>query len=45
MTTAQHFDDKSELIKELKTIVKENDKILVKGSRGMKLEEVVEALI
>ena len=43
--TAQHFDDKSELIKELKTIVKENDKILVKGSRGMKLEEVVEALI
>ena len=45
VTTAQHFDDKSELIKELKTIVKENDKILVKGSRGMKLEEVVEALI
>lgn len=43
--TAQHFDDKSELIKEWKTIVKENDKILVKGSRGMKLEEVVEALI
>lgn len=43
--TVQHFDDKSELIKELKTIVKENDKILVKGSRGMKLEEVVEALI
>lgn len=43
--TAKHFDDKSELIKELKAIVKENDKILVKGSRGMKLEEVVEALI
>ena len=43
--TAQHFDDKSELIKELKTIVKENDKILVKGSRGMKLEEVVDALL
>ncbi|MCD8830184.1 UDP-N-acetylmuramoyl-tripeptide--D-alanyl-D-alanine ligase [Staphylococcus gallinarum] len=41
---AQHFDDKQALINELKAYKEPADKILVKGSRGMKLEEVVEAL-
>lgn len=38
------FQDKSQLIKELKEIVNEGDLIVVKGSRGMKLEEVAYAL-
>ncbi|PHK48594.1 UDP-N-acetylmuramoyl-tripeptide--D-alanyl-D-alanine ligase [Staphylococcus edaphicus] len=42
---ATHFKEKPKLIDSLKSFVQENDKILVKGSRGMKLEEVVEALI
>ena len=41
---AQHFEDKQALINELKAYKEPADKILVKGSRGMKLEEVVEAL-
>lgn len=40
-----HFDDKQELIKHLTSLVKENDVVLVKASRGMKLEEVVNAFI
>lgn len=35
------FTNKTTLIEELKELVSENDLILVKGSRGMKLEEVV----
>ena len=38
------FLDKGELVEELKKHVGENDLILVKASRGMKLEEVVQAL-
>ncbi|MDQ7862820.1 cyanophycin synthetase [Peribacillus frigoritolerans] len=38
------FQDKQELIEELKSSTQENDIILVKASRGMKLEEVVQAL-
>ncbi|CAH0310705.1 UDP-N-acetylmuramoyl-tripeptide--D-alanyl-D-alanine ligase [Peribacillus sp. Bi96] len=38
------FQDKQELIDELKTSTQANDIILVKASRGMKLEEVVQAL-
>lgn len=38
------FLDKNELINELKKHVKEKDLVLVKASRGMKLEEVVQAL-
>ncbi|MCG7340035.1 UDP-N-acetylmuramoyl-tripeptide--D-alanyl-D-alanine ligase [Staphylococcus sp. ACRSN] len=44
VNNAQHFTNKEELIAELKAFMKPKDKILVKGSRGMKLEEVVEAL-
>ena len=39
------FKEKADLIRSLKGYVQANDKVLVKGSRGMKLEEVVEALI
>lgn len=38
------FEDKSNLVEELKKQAGENDLILVKASRGMKLEEVVQAL-
>lgn len=38
------FQDKQELIAELKKHIQENDLVLVKASRGMRLEEVVQAL-
>ncbi|MNW29408.1 UDP-N-acetylmuramoyl-tripeptide--D-alanyl-D-alanine ligase [compost metagenome] len=38
------YHDKSELIHKLESIVNPKDIVLVKGSRGMKLEEVVEAI-
>lgn len=41
----KHFDSKSELIGNLGSLIKEGDIVLVKGSRGMKLEEVVEELL
>jgi UDP-N-acetylmuramoyl-tripeptide--D-alanyl-D-alanine ligase len=40
-----YYKDKSLLKKKLQNIVSENDVVLVKGSRGMKMEEVVESLI
>lgn len=40
----RHFADKEQAIIFLKDYVKEGDGILVKGSRGMHMEEVVEAL-
>src|SRR5699024_12577501 len=42
---AAHTTDKSEFIDSLKAYIEPQDKILIKGSRGMQLEEVVEALI
>ncbi|MFA9458075.1 UDP-N-acetylmuramoyl-tripeptide--D-alanyl-D-alanine ligase [Halalkalibacter sp. AB-rgal2] len=41
----QAFNDKQALIQTLKGIVEGGDIVLVKGSRGMKLEEVVDSLI
>ena len=41
----KHFDDKSKLCDELKKITNKNDKILIKGSRGMKMENIVENLM
>ncbi len=42
---AEHFADKEALITALKNRLTENDIILVKGSRSMKMEEVVNALV
>lgn len=36
-----HFADKKKLVDELMDIVQEGDAILVKGSRGMKMEEII----
>ncbi|SDB38637.1 UDP-N-acetylmuramoyl-tripeptide--D-alanyl-D-alanine ligase [Ruminococcaceae bacterium FB2012] len=40
----KHFDSREELAEHLKGCLKEGDAVLFKGSRGMKLEEVIEAL-
>jgi UDP-N-acetylmuramoyl-tripeptide--D-alanyl-D-alanine ligase len=40
-----HFSDKTRLIAELLTMLDPNTVVLVKGSRGMKLNEVVTALV
>lgn len=40
----RHFDTKEDLIAQLLKIVRPEDVILLKGSRGMKLEEVLEKL-
>ena len=39
------FKEKEQLIDKLKEMVSENDLVLVKASRGMRLEEVVNALV
>ena len=43
-TTAKHFESKDELSNELKKILNHGDVVLVKGSRGMKMEDVVNQL-
>ena len=40
-----HFDNKSKLIDFANEIVSSNDKVLIKGSRGMKMETIVEGLL
>ncbi len=40
-----HFDDKSRLIRQLKPVIAEGDVILIKGSRGMAMEQVTSALL
>lgn len=44
LVVARHFSDKGELLAELKKQIVAGDALLVKGSRGMKMEEVVESL-
>ena len=41
---ALHFEDREELVHHLEKEVSEGDLVLVKGSRGMALESIVEAL-
>ncbi len=43
--SAKHFESKEELAMELKKILKQGDVVLVKGSRGMKMEDVVNQLL
>ncbi len=40
----KHFASKGELVSELKEWIKEGDKLLVKGSRGMSMESILEDL-
>ena len=44
-TEAVHFVSKEEMIRRLESNVTKNDVVLVKGSRAMKMEEVVNALV
>lgn len=41
---AESFDDKEKLIEKILQVVSTGDVVLVKGSRGIKMEEVVDAL-
>jgi len=41
---AQHFAELEPLLKNLKQEMKNNMTVLVKGSRGMRMERVIEAL-
>ena len=41
----KHFEQKETLLSNLNEIISEGDKILVKGSRGMRMEEIVEQII
>ncbi|MDZ7345106.1 MAG: UDP-N-acetylmuramoylalanyl-D-glutamyl-2, 6-diaminopimelate--D-alanyl-D-alanine ligase, partial [candidate division KSB1 bacterium] len=41
---AEHFEDKSKLAEEVRRSVRPGDIVLVKGSRGMVMEEVIEQL-
>ena len=42
---AIYFEDKKDIIEYLQDNISENDLVLVKGSRSMKMEEVVNSLI
>ena len=41
----QHFDSKEELIDFLQKIITSNDKILIKGSRGMRMETIIQSIM
>ena len=41
----QHFDSKEELIDFLQKIISSNDKILIKGSRGMRMETIIQGIM
>ncbi len=41
MTQVRHYDDKNALAADLYAMLRDGDAVLVKGSRGMKLEEIL----
>ena len=41
---AEHFETKEEIMNNIRNYIKEGDMVLVKASRGMKLEDIVEEL-
>jgi UDP-N-acetylmuramoyl-tripeptide--D-alanyl-D-alanine ligase len=42
MQNVEHFNDKHKLARYLKEFLQENDIVLIKGSRGMKMEEILD---
>lgn len=42
--TVEHFDDKAALAQKLLSVLRPDDVVLVKGSRGMKLEEILQTV-
>ncbi len=42
---ARHFDDKSLLSEALRSFLRPGDVVLIKGSRGMRMEEILERLV
>ena len=42
---ARHFTNKDALVASLQKMLQEDDVLLVKGSRSMKLEEVIERVL
>jgi UDP-N-acetylmuramoyl-tripeptide--D-alanyl-D-alanine ligase len=42
---ALHFTDKAELAENLSALLTDGDAVLVKGSRGMRMEEIVEVVL
>ena len=45
MACVEHFDTVQDAIVFLSDVVSKGDVLLVKGSRGMKMEQVVDALL
>jgi UDP-N-acetylmuramoyl-tripeptide--D-alanyl-D-alanine ligase len=43
--SARHFEDKSHLSKDLGHLLRTGDVVLIKGSRGMRMEEILERLV
>ena len=41
----RHFNKKDDLLKSLNEIVKDGDQVIVKGSRGMRMETIVEGML
>ena len=40
----EHLNDKNAMIESLKAIINPGDQILFKGSRGMKMEKIIEGV-